>query len=458
MQPPERPTLRFHGNWLGAASPFLLFVAGVIVLALLGAPSEKGFWPVLMAALAAGLTLARDRRAYCESALEGMARPMTMIMAMAWMLASILGVLMQRAGFIESLLWLAQRGHLGGRGYVAATFLICCLVSASTGTSLGTILLCGPLVYPSGLLLGAPAAPLAGAILAGATFGDSISPISDTTIASALTQRADIGGTVRSRLKYALPCAAAALLLFLVTSTPTTPAEGAANAPAADPGALAMGLVPLLVLGLLFRGRHLLEGLLWGVLAGTILALSLGLIPAATLLALDPQAFTATSFIIDGIERSVGIIVFTILLLGLVGTLESSGLVESVVRRLEPMAHSARRAEAAIAGAAGVAVLLTTHSIVAILMVGEFARRSGEAQNIHRYRRANLLDLTVVTFPFLLPYCIPVILAAGVASSGAAYGVSPVSALRVGFFNFYSWAVLGVVGLAITTGWGRTRG
>ncbi len=44
----------------------------------------------------------------------------------------------------------------------------------------------------------------------GATFGDNISPVSDTTIASATTQHSDLGGVVRSRLKYALAAAALA--------------------------------------------------------------------------------------------------------------------------------------------------------------------------------------------------------------------------------------------------------
>jgi Na+/H+ antiporter NhaC len=51
-----------------------------------------------------------------------------------------------------------------------------------------------------------------GAILAGATVGDSLSPVSDTTIASAGTQRMDIGGTVRARLPYAATAGTVALV------------------------------------------------------------------------------------------------------------------------------------------------------------------------------------------------------------------------------------------------------
>ncbi len=47
---------------------------------------------------------------------------------------------------------------------------------------------------------------LIGAILAGATFGDNISPVSDTTIASATTQNAEMGAVVRSRLRWSWFC------------------------------------------------------------------------------------------------------------------------------------------------------------------------------------------------------------------------------------------------------------
>ncbi|MFQ5741580.1 MAG: Na+/H+ antiporter NhaC family protein [Acidobacteriota bacterium] len=447
--------LEYYGGLTGSLFPFLLFVAGVIAVALSGAPNERGFWPVLLAALTLALLLARDKRAYCEVVIEGLSRPILMIMILAWLLASVLGVLMSGSGFIEALTWLAGQLHLTGRFFVGAAFVTCCLVSASTGTSLGTILVCGPLLYPAGLPMGAEAAPLAGAILGGSTFGDSISPISDTTIASALSQKADIGGTVRSRLKYVLPAAALALVLYLATGGESgTPA--AELALSGNPRALPMILVPLLILTLLLRGRHLLEGLLLGLLAGVALGLSLGLLPPHRILSLDPSHFTAHSFIIEGIDRGIGISVFTIFLLALVSGLEAGGVVDRLLRFSQRYSRSRRSAETWISAAVGVAVLLTTHSIVAILTVGEFARQSGERFGIHRYRRANLLDLTVVTFPFLLPYCIPVILASTVTSN-ASDGLVKVSPLQVGAHNFFSWATLLVLIASLITGFGSAE-
>jgi Na+/H+ antiporter NhaC len=450
------PNVRYFGGMAGAVFPFLIFVSGVVVIALSGAPDERGFWPVLILSLCVGLILARDRNNYCRSVIEGMSKSIVMIMITAWMLASIIGVLMSITGFVEALTWTAGRLNLGGTAFVAVSFIICCIVSVSTGSSFGTILICAPILYPAGGLLGAHTATLAGAIIGGATFGDCIAPISDTTIASAVSQEADIGKTVRTRLKYVLPAGAAALIFYLLSSVfRDAPTAGNSLELAGDPRGLPMLIVPVVIIFFLLRGFHLLHGLLSGLIVGVVLGLILGLLPPQKLLALDLTNFKATSFIIEGIDRAVGISFFTILLLGLVSTLEASGLFQKLVDFSAKRSRTLKSGEAWISGAVGIAVLLTCHSIVAILSVGEFTRQTGERMGISRYRRANLLSLVVSTFPFLLPYFIPVILIANTTSSGADYAIPPVSPLQAGLHNFMSWMLLGMVLLAVVFGYGR---
>ena len=451
--------LSFRGGLAGALLPFALFLSGVGWLALSGAPDEKGFWPVLLAALTLGLVLARDRTRWCETALAGMGRPIVMLMILAWMLSGVLGALLAASGFVGSLAWLADAAHLTGPAYVAAAFLACALVATSTGTSFGTILLAGPLLYPAGGALGSSPAVLIGAILGGATFGDSISPLSDTTIASAGTQGADVGGVVRSRLKYVLPaglCAVAASVLLDLAAPHAALAPGAH--PALSPRGLPMLLIPCLVFFLLLRRRHLIESLLLGILATTLLALCLSLLTPQQLVFLDPAAFTAKGLIVDGMSRGLGASVFTILLIGLVETLVATGALERLVAFATRPGASPRSTELWIVGAVSGAVLLTTHSIVSMLAVGELARRGGEAAGLSPYRRANLLDMTVCTWPFLLPYCVPTILAASSSASGAAFGLPRVTPLEAGMNNTYAWALLVAVAVAVGTGFGRGEG
>ena len=491
MSEPARPhgSLSFYGGTAGALAPFVVFLGGVGWLAFSGAPDERGFWPVLLAALLLGLLLAKDRTAYSETVIAGMSQPIVMIMVMAWILAGVLGAVMNASGFIEALVWVAGRFGVAGAGFVAAAFLICCVVSTATGTSLGTVLLCSPLLYPAGGLLGANLPALVGAILGGATFGDNISPVSDTTIASAATQGADLGGVVRSRLKYALIAAAFALVAYVAlgtgdtaalsgppatqaapaaaaaassANTPSADATGAIQSDAAgqltgDPRGLPMLLAPALVLTLLLRRRHLLEGLMMGILAAVAIGLGLGLIAPGQIIGIDAENFIATGLILDGMERGIGVSVLTVLLMGLVGPIEATGIMERIVAFARRRTQSPRGAELWIFGTVSAAVLLITHSAVAILTVGGFAKETGEAFGIHRYRRANILDITVCTYPFLLPFFIPTILTASTTAAGAAFGVPRVSPLETGLYNFHSWALLVVMIVAIVTGFGREQ-
>ena len=445
----------FRLGTVGALLPFLVFLIGVAWLGLSGAPDERGFWPILLAALACGLALARDRGDYAEVVIGGMGRPIVALMVMAWLLAGVLASLLSASGLVESLIWVCQRAGVGGGAYAAAAFLVCALVSTATGTSLGTLLLCAPLLYPAGVMLATQPTVLIGAILGGATFGDNISPISDTTIASATTQGADIGGVVVSRLRYALPASVVALVLYSLLGGAEGGTTGAAAAATGSGRGLPMLLVPVVVIAVLLAGQHLLVGLMVGIGTAILVGLALGLIPAAALI--HVEGFGARGLIVEGMERGIGVSIFTILLAGLVAGLEASGLIDRLVDRLGRRASSPAGAERSIFTAVSTAVLLTTHSVVAILTVGRLSRDLGRRFGVGKYRRANLLDVTVCTYPFLLPYMIPTILAASL-TQGLGEGLASISPLQAGLYNFHSWALLAVVLLAVFGGYGRRSG
>jgi len=452
------PLLRFYGGSLGALLPFAFFLFGVMTLGLSGAPVETGFWPVLLGALMLGLLLARDRNAYSEAILAGMSRPLVMVLVMAWLLAGVLGTLLAESGLVQSLVWLGRVTAVSGGGYVVAAFLITALVSTATGTSLGTILVCSPMLYPGGAGMGADPAMLMGAIIGGATFGDNVSPVSDTTIASANTQGADMGGVVRSRMRYALPAGLMAILVFGFWGGGGEPNHGSLQAGEAGPGGLVMLAVPVLVIVLLVRRRHLIEGLMMGILAGVILGLATGQFGWGQLFHVDYEEFSATGLILAGMQRGVGVSIFTILLMGLVAALEAAGLVEKVVQAATRGATSPAQAEWRIFATVSAAVILTTHAAVAILAVGELTRDAGQRFGISAYRRANLLDVTVCTYPFLMPFFIPTILAAATTAGLGDFGAPRLSAWTIGLHNAHSWGLLLVILVAIATGWGRGEG
>ena len=452
---PDPGILKFRGGVLGTLAPFVLFLAGVAWLGLSGAPDERGFWPVLTAALALAMLLAVDRTEWADTVVRGMSRPIVLLMILAWLLAGVLASLINASGFVDALVWAAQAGGVRGGGFAIASFLICCLVSTATGTSLGTMILCAPLLYPAAAGLGADPVILMGAVIGGATFGDNISPVSDTTIASASTQGADIGGVVRSRIKYAVPAALLAVVAYGLFGG-TDGSQVAEEASTGSLAALAMVIAPAVVVALLIARRPLLEGLLTGILVAAGLGLALGLIRVDQLIFINVEKFSAQGLIIDGMERGIGISIFTILLSGLVAGIEASGILGRIVDGTSKRITSARGAETWMFSTVSAAVLLTTHSVVALLTVGSFAKRIGERFGLDRYRRANILDLTVCIYPFIVPYCIPTVLASSTTSSGLAAGLPHLAPLQIGLANFHSWALLLVTVLAIATGYGRS--
>lgn len=204
---------------------------------------------------------------------------------------------------------------------------------------------------------------------------------------------------------------------------------------------------------MLFARRHLMEALLVGILVAVIASWAFGLLTPAQLLRVEPDSFGATGLVVDGFQRGVGVSVFTLLLMALVGTLQATDLLERLVRAATGNARSARGAEAWIVATVSGAVLLTTQSVVAVLVTGPFAKATGKRFGLSAYRRANLLDLTVCTWPChgscrrsSLPARRP----------GPPRSVCrPVGAAVAGMHNTYAWALVVMIAMAIWTGYGR---
>ncbi len=98
---------------------------------------------------------------------------------------------------------------------VPMLFLAGALISFSTGTSWGTFAILIPIGMPLVQALGLPPSLVLAAILGGGVFGDHCSPISDTTVVSALASGCDLLEHVRTQLPYAVVAALISLVLYL---------------------------------------------------------------------------------------------------------------------------------------------------------------------------------------------------------------------------------------------------
>lgn len=97
----------------------------------------------------------------------------------------------------------------------AAIFILSAIIAFATGTSWGTFSIMLPIAIPLAVGLEAPVALAMGAVISGGVFGDHCSPISDTTIISAMASGCSVQEHTTTQLPYALISAGISLLLFI---------------------------------------------------------------------------------------------------------------------------------------------------------------------------------------------------------------------------------------------------
>jgi Na+/H+ antiporter NhaC len=218
----------------------LLFTSGMAAVAASESPPQAwGAWlrqvlsnsdaynSILYGALAsllAAAVIALGTRALTlgktvDSATDVVSRmlPTFVVLALAWALSATV----QDLRLAEVAQARLQQGGVAGNWLPVLIFISAAVVSFATGTSWGTMaILCPATVQISaGVLADLPAGdalPLfyasVGAVLSGAIFGDHCSPISDTTVLSALASECTLEQHVWTQMPYALTVGVVSIL------------------------------------------------------------------------------------------------------------------------------------------------------------------------------------------------------------------------------------------------------
>jgi NhaC family Na+:H+ antiporter len=100
--------------------------------------------------------------------------------------------------------------------FLAVGLLLCALMSVATGTSWGTVGTLGVVFIGIGSVMNIPLPLVAGMIVCGATFGDKMSPISDTTNLAAMSAGTDIYRHIYAMLFTTMPTFILTFIIFLV--------------------------------------------------------------------------------------------------------------------------------------------------------------------------------------------------------------------------------------------------
>ncbi|TKX80167.1 Na+/H+ antiporter NhaC family protein [Halorubrum sp. SD626R] len=478
---PHEPRIAFYGGKWASTVPIVFFIFWAIVQSgVLGIGDTNGLVIGALVGTILGMFLVRgDWKAYADTIFEGMTQRVAATAIVAWLWAGMFAETLQVGGFVGGLIFAADALNVGATTFPAAAFVLCGLLATGIGTGYGATVAFVTLFFPAGVLLGANPVLLFAAILSGAVFGDNLAPVSDTTIVSAVTQDADIGGVVASRFKYAILAAVPAFAAYLIMGSVLSGAslEGAA---ALRESATAPGLVHLISMGVVIAtavaGRHIVEAVSWGLIVAVAFNLAFGLSSVADILVFtttSPTPAAALPFVRVGETAGVGgslysgaigffpLIVLTLLIVAMAQIMIRGGGFEAILEfLLDSVATTVRRAELTmVLGTAAINGMITINT-AAEIAIAPYIARLGEKFNINGYRRANILDANTSALGYIFPWAGGVLVGyqvmVGPDGLGEQYGPEMVvNPIEVVPYVFHGWFLVIVFLLAAITGFGR---
>lgn len=457
--------LEFRVGIVGALIAPATFLIGVIAYFVIfrvfdmNALTASGLAGLLIASL-----FARRYSKFWDSVIMGVSSRTSVTLLLILLIVSLVSALIKQTGVSGGFVWLASTLGVTGGGFIAVTFIVVCAIAMSTGTSIGTLFTAFPIFYPAGVILGADPLLLAGAILSGALFGDNLAPISDSTIVSSSTQKyrnragsAEIGGVVRSRAKYALLAAAISAVLFLVIGSMRSQGGTAAELDVSGTPLSLVMLIPIAILLIVaFWKRDIFLAATIGLITGTALGLLTGLLTLSDVMSANDDG-TPGGFLVAGIANMLPLIGLGIVIFGIIGVLQQSGLFDAIVDSVgkSEFAKTPMGAEIAIGlGALATATIFAGVNGPSMLMFGPVADRIGAKAGLHPYRRANVMDCFTIGLGSVVPVVSSFLLIASLLTQG--HDSAPVLSAPAIFLGAFYPLVLTVVILgAILTGWGR---
>lgn len=452
----DQPLIRmFGGPWM-ALVPALVLVGILVWLSAAERANLSSFWVGGFAAIVAGLLLTRTPRAFADSIIRGLSDNTGAVIITAYLFAGVFGSLLGGGGLVNGLLWLGISANLHGALFAILAFVLACIFAAGTGSSVGAALALIPVLYPTGVALGADPTMLAVAVLAGGAFGDNIAPISDTTISSAYTAKATMADVVKSRLPLALISAAVTIVVLGIFGGGGEIAENRI-AVEANPLGLFMLIPFTIVIFLAMRRHHIIIALMWGSLSAVFIGAVTGLLQLTAVFSIPGERGDSTGLIQDGIGSITGAIVLVLFILALAQVLADSGFMNQVLKRLESgAARGVKSAELAIAGITLLFTVPLGANAPAILLVGPtIGRPLGVRYNLAPARIANLMDCAANTVFYMLPWHNAVIIwYATILATAAQYNL-PMISIGSAVLNPYAWALIIVLLISILTGWNR---
>ena len=438
-----------YGGIVGAAMPMVAMLGGILVLAAMGMRSTKNFWSAGYLAVLVGFLVYKDKKEFQKALIDGIRDNIFAFMIACFLLAGVMSKILTASHLVDGLLYLMSKINMSPAFMPIVCFAICVVLSSATGSAAGAMNTAAPVMIPLAVGMGCNVNLICGALLAGSCFGDNLAPISDTTIASSLSQEVDVMKVVKSRLKYAVIAGGAASVGYIVFGFMSS-GSGVADKLAADAtyaSSLIFLIIPILVIILMLRGTGLFTSLLVSEMVGIVMLFAFGYIDFAGLVAAD-------GLIANAFNGMIGSIIFILFIFVMVSLISHAGVLDAILKFMQSKAKSDLSAEVAAGAMVSIVGIAISSGTSAITFCGPIIRSLLRPFKIDRARAANLLDGLGCGVGFLVPTnpgCLN-LAAIAVASGVVAEGYNAISFVG---YNFHSMALFVVFWFAILTGWGR---
>ncbi|WP_316353792.1 Na+/H+ antiporter NhaC family protein [Candidatus Trichorickettsia mobilis] len=356
--------------------------------------------------------------------LDGVRHRDIITMCIIFLLSGAFGAVTKAIGSVDATVNLAL-SLVPAQFLLIGVFITAAFISTAIGTSMGTIATIAP-IAANLIEHGAfPAEIGMATVVGGAMFGDSLSIVSDTTIAAVMSQKADPKAKFKLNAIVSLFASIITVVILLLLSndhhSSTIISEGEYNV------ILIMPYILLIALPLF--GTNVFVCLVVSLLFTWII----GYINQ------DYSIINFSNDIVKGFAHMQEIMLLSLMVGGLSGFASKSSkdialYLSEVIRKR----GNKRAAQFVIAKIVSVFDLLFANNTVAIIFSGEIAKDIAEKYKIPPHYSATWLDIFSIVFQGIIPYGAQILLVSSLAN------LSPVSIIP----HVYYCYILGIVSIA----------
>ncbi len=285
-------------------------------------------------------------------------------------------------------------------------FLAACFISVSIGTSVGTVVALVPIAAGLAHSMDVNTGMMTAIIVGGAYFGDNLSFISDTTVVASQTQNCKMSDKFRVNSLIVVPAAVIVLAIYAVMGI-------GLQAPTDIPEVEYVKVLPyLVVLVTAVAGINVMAVLTMGTLLCGVIGVSCQLLGATGGYGL----FGWFSAMGNGIIGMGELVIIAMMAGGMLEIIRENGGINYIIDKITAHVSNKRGAELSIAALVSMVNVCTANNTVAILTVGNIAKKIGDKFGVDNRKAASILDTFSCTVQGLIPYGVQMLLAAGLAN------------------------------------------